>query len=935
MDMPLVSCMMPTYGRPDYVAESLAMFLAQDYPAKELIILNDCPGQVFQGDFPNVSIVNVDSRWATLGEKRNAAIEMARGDYIAVWDDDDVYLPWRLSYCMRRIQQLQAPLYCPADYWAYWGDDALHENEAILNWIYHPLVIFRKDLWREVGGYPSQTLCEDTVFFKKVLLHLGIEWPRDPIHRADRVMILRGRSKYVHTSINGGKSLPDTKARTIELTPEPIEDPLLRSIMERLIFKRNDQLVRRTAGKPQNCPFPGVPRNGTLTWLDTLEPHHIQVGYGDLGRHGNLGYENKPVEINGELRSHSLSAHASSKLTYHLRGHYSHFYCQVAINDDVGSDSTSADFQILVDGRLAAIARNVRSCQIPRQISIDVRGVDRLDLIALRHRWDFCHTVWVDPCLVSIDPAEQAVTLTDALRRAEITLPQNLARAELCLATVGSPGFENWIDDLFGSICANAQCPHAMLAIFAFGESDHLRQVAEKYRAVLIPCRPLAPIDCTAKSVLYSIARVIPARKFICLDADMLVLDDLRPVVHAIDSAPEGSIFVCREAMWVADLAEGLEKIYAGKRSDINELLGQVNPVEARYPLVVNDGIFAGTAEAITGIDDAIRCFHAPIEWMTDPRANIPWRNQFLFNLALAQTSSGIELDPRFNVQLNSQQLEFSEIGTSVIASTLTSRKASVVHFNGVSRHYFPEWRGRFRMNRAPVLHGADMASNYEFFLKVFRQWLGKHGRDGLAWSFYGNLDGQGGRECAASDFPLLATLHYLIRSNGCRRVVETGTARGVSAACLASAVAHYSDGVVVTIDVATDPERESLWNMLPEALSDSIEARIGDSIELLRLAHSNGETYEAALLDSIHTAEHVLSEFEIARHLVCPGGLILIHDAVLPHGTVPLALDRIASMGYGVTRLWTAEGGDQADAGLGLAVIENRCKKGQATCPL
>lgn len=58
MTLPLVSCIMPTYGRPDYVAESIAMFLDQDYEAKELIILNDCPGQVLRGDFPGVRIVN-------------------------------------------------------------------------------------------------------------------------------------------------------------------------------------------------------------------------------------------------------------------------------------------------------------------------------------------------------------------------------------------------------------------------------------------------------------------------------------------------------------------------------------------------------------------------------------------------------------------------------------------------------------------------------------------------------------------------------------------------------------------------------------------------------------------------------------------------------------------------------------------------------------
>lgn len=62
---------MPTYCRPDYAAESIAMFLEQDYPAKELIVLNDCPGQRFCGDIADVRRLNTDSRYPTLGEKRN------------------------------------------------------------------------------------------------------------------------------------------------------------------------------------------------------------------------------------------------------------------------------------------------------------------------------------------------------------------------------------------------------------------------------------------------------------------------------------------------------------------------------------------------------------------------------------------------------------------------------------------------------------------------------------------------------------------------------------------------------------------------------------------------------------------------------------------------------------------------------------------------
>jgi glycosyltransferase involved in cell wall biosynthesis len=100
--LPLVSCVMPTFGRPAFVHESVAMFLAQDYAAKELILLNDCPGQTYRGQWPGVRIVNVDRRYRTLGEKWNAAIKLAAGELIAVWDEDeDVARKWwvvRLSF---------------------------------------------------------------------------------------------------------------------------------------------------------------------------------------------------------------------------------------------------------------------------------------------------------------------------------------------------------------------------------------------------------------------------------------------------------------------------------------------------------------------------------------------------------------------------------------------------------------------------------------------------------------------------------------------------------------------------------------------------------------------------------------------------------------------------------------------------------------------
>ncbi len=49
-------------------------------------------------DHPEVQVINLPRRFRTLGEKMNAAVALASHDLLFVWDDDDVYLPHRLSF---------------------------------------------------------------------------------------------------------------------------------------------------------------------------------------------------------------------------------------------------------------------------------------------------------------------------------------------------------------------------------------------------------------------------------------------------------------------------------------------------------------------------------------------------------------------------------------------------------------------------------------------------------------------------------------------------------------------------------------------------------------------------------------------------------------------------------------------------------------------
>jgi len=78
-ETPPVSCMCLTYGRPHVLEEAIESFLRQDYDGvKELIVLNDLDCQTLRFDHPEVRMINVPSRFYTVGEKRNACAALAR-----------------------------------------------------------------------------------------------------------------------------------------------------------------------------------------------------------------------------------------------------------------------------------------------------------------------------------------------------------------------------------------------------------------------------------------------------------------------------------------------------------------------------------------------------------------------------------------------------------------------------------------------------------------------------------------------------------------------------------------------------------------------------------------------------------------------------------------------------------------------------------------
>src|SRR5208337_4051118 len=305
--------------------------------------------------------------------------------------------------------------------------------------------------------------------------------------------------------------------------------------------------------------------------LDALPLINARVGYGRLGLHGDMGYEGKTVSVRREPCPHAVSAHPPACVQFALGGQFRGFRSRVAINDDVPAGRSHADFTVLADGRAVASAAYVRAGEPPHNLAGDLTGAQVLELIVTTSRWAYCHAVWLDPWVDEGPACTRTDTMVDCLGRAEITLSVPLGPVARCVATVASRGFEGRLDDLLGSLLANGGCHDARFVVFVIGDDGGCERVAAKYGALAVRCRALAGVNAMSKAILYSVARVVDARQYLCLDADMLVLRDLGPIFGAIDACPEGSILACREGngQGFSNLAHALKTAYGGRDSDV------------------------------------------------------------------------------------------------------------------------------------------------------------------------------------------------------------------------------------------------------------------------------------------------------------------------------------------------------------------------------
>ena len=188
---PTVSIVLPTFNRLRFLRDAVRSVLAQTYRDWELIVADDGSDEEtlsYLAELEQLSAAKVLrlAHSGNPGAVRNAAWRVARGEYIAFLDSDDVWLPEKLAL---QVASLRSH---PQRGWSHTAFAVIDEFGELLTgprarwwpaaegWVLESLIkmdtviatsslIMRRRLLEQVGGFDNeQRMCEDYDLFLRL-----------------------------------------------------------------------------------------------------------------------------------------------------------------------------------------------------------------------------------------------------------------------------------------------------------------------------------------------------------------------------------------------------------------------------------------------------------------------------------------------------------------------------------------------------------------------------------------------------------------------------------------------------------------------------------------------------------------------------------------------------------------------------------------------
>ncbi|MDA9682197.1 glycosyltransferase family 2 protein [bacterium] len=168
-DLPLVSALMVTRGKEDFVNRSIISFSKQTWPNKELVIVaesfNNTSLKLLKSNNIKYQLIN-QPKLLSLGDYRNLSVSHSTGDYVCIWDDDDYYCCNRITAMMSIIKAAQCDIVFNEQIYIWWEERSILFLTSRRCW--EGSMLAKRSC---MGVYPSTQKGEDTFTSHNMMLH--------------------------------------------------------------------------------------------------------------------------------------------------------------------------------------------------------------------------------------------------------------------------------------------------------------------------------------------------------------------------------------------------------------------------------------------------------------------------------------------------------------------------------------------------------------------------------------------------------------------------------------------------------------------------------------------------------------------------------------------------------------------------------------------
>lgn len=264
--MPLVSVIIPTYNRRDFLKEAIRSVLEQSFRDFELIVVDDGSKdgthEMIQREFSGL-LTYLYQENQGVSRARNRGLQVAQGEFVAFLDSDDLWLPRKLERQVAFMQSNPDAQICYTDeIWIRRGVrvNPKKKHAKYSGWIYPrclPLCIIspssalmRRELLEQVGGFDEEMpVCEDYDLWLRISA-------RYPVHFLPEKLIVKRGGHQDQLSRRWGNDIWRVKA-LLKMLGDPSLRPDWRRLTIEELHRKGSILIKgfRKRGKEEEAKY--------------------------------------------------------------------------------------------------------------------------------------------------------------------------------------------------------------------------------------------------------------------------------------------------------------------------------------------------------------------------------------------------------------------------------------------------------------------------------------------------------------------------------------------------------------------------------------------------------------------------------------------------------------------------------------------------------